>query len=114
MDISYYPTGSHVISQNDAGSGLFIILDGEVIVIEQDIHTETLETSDYFGDMSVFLNIKKSMSDVSCSKMCKIGHIDMKNMDLLKCAFPDWTQTMQQKTYEKYQEKLDEADVTTM
>ena len=95
MDVSYYPTGSTVISPHDYHSGLFIILDGEVVVIDGGQHVATLEVGEYFGDISVFLNVKKNSADISASKMSKIGHIDNEDMDKLKCAFPDWTQAMQ-------------------
>lgn len=50
-----FPEGSWVLRQGAQGTGLFIIIDGEVGVIVDNEERATLTTGSFFGEISVLL-----------------------------------------------------------
>jgi CRP-like cAMP-binding protein len=50
-----FPEGSWVLRQGTHGTGLFIIIDGEVGVLIDDEERATLGTGSFFGEVSVLL-----------------------------------------------------------
>jgi signal-transduction protein with cAMP-binding, CBS, and nucleotidyltransferase domain len=75
MEVQYYTSGCPVITQNDYHSGFFIILDGEVEVIDKGRLVVTLKTNEYFGDVSIFLEVNRNSGSIIATKFSKIGHI---------------------------------------
>jgi CRP/FNR family transcriptional regulator, cyclic AMP receptor protein len=55
LDEQSFPEGERVLRQGDQGSGLFIIVDGEVGVVIDDEERATLATGSFFGEVSVLL-----------------------------------------------------------
>jgi CRP/FNR family transcriptional regulator, cyclic AMP receptor protein len=51
-----FPEGVRVLQQGDHGTGLFIIVDGEVGVVIDDEERATLATGSFFGEVSVLLD----------------------------------------------------------
>ena len=50
-----FPEGGWVMRQGDTGTGLFIVVDGEVGVVVDDEERATLATGSFFGEVSVLL-----------------------------------------------------------
>jgi CRP-like cAMP-binding protein len=55
LDEQTFPEGVWVLRQGTLGSGLFIVVDGEVGVIIDDEERATLTTGSFFGEVSVLL-----------------------------------------------------------
>ena len=55
LDERSFPEGSWVMRQGDTGTGLFIVVDGEVGVVVDDEERATLATGSFFGEVSVLL-----------------------------------------------------------
>lgn len=49
-----YPEGQRVLRQGLSGSGLYVILDGEAVVLRNDEEVARLGRGDFFGEISVF------------------------------------------------------------
>ncbi len=50
-----FPEGGWVLRQGETGTGLFIVVDGEVGVVIDDDERATLTTGSFFGEVSVLL-----------------------------------------------------------
>jgi CRP/FNR family cyclic AMP-dependent transcriptional regulator len=55
LDERSFPEGGWVLRQGEPGSGLFIVVDGEVAVIVDDEERAVLTTGSFFGEVSVLL-----------------------------------------------------------
>jgi len=55
LDERSFPEGGWVMRQGDTGTGLFIVVDGEVGVVIDDEERATLATGSFFGEVSVLL-----------------------------------------------------------
>jgi len=55
LDERSFPEGGWVMRQGDTGTGLFIVIDGEVGVVVDDEERATLATGSFFGEVSVLL-----------------------------------------------------------
>ena len=55
LDERSVPEGGWVMRQGDTGTGLFIVVDGEVGVVVDDEERATLATGSFFGEVSVLL-----------------------------------------------------------
>ena len=55
LDERSFPEGSWVLRQGETGTGLFIVVDGEVGVVIDDDERATLATGSFFGEVSVLL-----------------------------------------------------------
>ena len=55
LDERSFPEGSWVLRQGETGTGLFIVVDGEVGVVIDDEERATLATGSFFGEVSVLL-----------------------------------------------------------
>ena len=55
LDERSFPEGGWVMRQGDTGTGLFIVVDGEVGVVVDDEERATLATGSFFGEVSVLL-----------------------------------------------------------
>jgi CRP/FNR family transcriptional regulator, cyclic AMP receptor protein len=55
LDEQSFPEGHWVLRQGKPGTGLFIIVDGEVGVMIDDEERTTLTTGSFFGEVSVLL-----------------------------------------------------------
>src|SRR5918996_3908126 len=49
-----YPEGQRVLRQGLSGSGLYVILDGEAVVLRDGEEVARLGRGDFFGEISVF------------------------------------------------------------
>jgi CRP/FNR family transcriptional regulator, cyclic AMP receptor protein len=56
LDEQSFPEGRWVLRQGETGTGLFIIVDGEVGVVIDDDERATLTTGSFFGEVSVLLD----------------------------------------------------------
>jgi CRP/FNR family transcriptional regulator, cyclic AMP receptor protein len=63
LDERSFPEGDWVLRQGELGSGLFIVVDGEVGVIVDDEERATLGTGSFFGEVSVLLG-EPVMADI--------------------------------------------------
>ena len=55
LDERSFPEGGWVMRQGETGTGLFIVVDGEVGVVVDDEERATLATGSFFGEVSVLL-----------------------------------------------------------
>jgi CRP/FNR family transcriptional regulator, cyclic AMP receptor protein len=55
LDERSFPEGDWVLRQGEPGSGLYIVIDGEVGVIIDDEERAVLTTGSFFGEVSVLL-----------------------------------------------------------
>jgi len=55
LDERSFPEGGWVMRQGETGTGLFIVVDGEVGVVIDDEERATLATGSFFGEISVLL-----------------------------------------------------------
>jgi len=55
LDERSFPEGGWVLRQGETGTGLFIVVDGEVGVVVDDEERATLATGSFFGEVSVLL-----------------------------------------------------------
>jgi CRP-like cAMP-binding protein len=55
LDERSFPEGSWVLRQGETGTGLFIVVDGEVGVVIDDDERATLATGSFFGEVSALL-----------------------------------------------------------
>ncbi len=55
LDEQSFPEGRWVLRQGETGTGLFIVVDGEVGVVIDDEERATLATGSFFGEVSVLL-----------------------------------------------------------
>ena len=55
LDERSFPEGGWVLRQGETGTGLFIVVDGEVGVVIDDEERATLSTGSFFGEVSVLL-----------------------------------------------------------
>ena len=55
LDERSFPEGGWVLRQGETGTGLFIVVDGEVGVVIDDEERATLATGSFFGEVSVLL-----------------------------------------------------------
>jgi CRP/FNR family transcriptional regulator, cyclic AMP receptor protein len=55
LDEQTFPEGVWVLRQGAVGTGLFIVIDGEVGVVIDDEERATLTTGSFFGEVSVLL-----------------------------------------------------------
>jgi len=55
LDERSFPEGGWVMRQGETGTGLFIVVDGEVGVVIDDEERATLATGSFFGEVSVLL-----------------------------------------------------------
>jgi CRP/FNR family cyclic AMP-dependent transcriptional regulator len=55
LDEQSFPEGRWVLRQGQTGTGLFIVVDGEVGVVIDDEERATLATGSFFGEVSVLL-----------------------------------------------------------
>ena len=55
LDEQSFPEGRWVLRQGETGTGLFIVVDGEVGVVIDDDERATLATGSFFGEVSVLL-----------------------------------------------------------
>ena len=55
LDERSFPEGGWVMRQGDTGTGLFIVVDGEVGVVIDDEERASLATGSFFGEVSVLL-----------------------------------------------------------
>ena len=53
LDEQSFPEGRWVLRQGETGTGLFIVVDGEVGVVIDDEERATLATGSFFGEVSV-------------------------------------------------------------
>ena len=56
LDEQSFPEGHWVLRRGNPGTGLFIIIDGEVGVVIDDDERATLGTGSFFGEVSVLLD----------------------------------------------------------
>ena len=55
LDERSFPEGGWVLRQGETGTGLFIVVDGEVGVVIDDEERATLATGSFFGEVSALL-----------------------------------------------------------
>ena len=55
LDERWFPEGGWVLRQGETGTGLFIVVDGEVGVVIDDDERATLATGSFFGEVSALL-----------------------------------------------------------
>ena len=55
LDERSFPEGGWVMRQGETGTGLFIVVDGEVGVVIDDEERATLATGSFFGEVSALL-----------------------------------------------------------
>ena len=82
-----YPRGSIILYQGDIGQGIYLILKGQVNVIltnedGKEIILSTLKKSNYFGEMSIFDQEKRSATVVAKSntEFLVISHEVLRNL----------------------------------
>jgi len=82
-----YPSGSIILYQGDTGNAIYLILKGQVKVVltnedGKEIILSTLEKNNYFGEMSIFDQEKRSATVVAKSntEFLVISHEVLKNL----------------------------------
>ena len=60
IKVMNFPTNEKIITQGDSGDSLYIITSGEVEILIDDKRVNTLDDGDYFGEISIMADIKRT------------------------------------------------------
>ena len=92
MEVEFYLIGDSVIKLGEKSFDIFIILEGEVDVInlKGSKAIATLKTGDHFGEANILLNTSIRTASVIAAKICQIGVISKENAERLFTAYPEW------------------------
>ncbi|HMD92356.1 MAG TPA: cyclic nucleotide-binding domain-containing protein [Trebonia sp.] len=82
-----FPEGGWVLRQGETGTGLFIIVDGEVGVVIDDDERATLTTGSFFGEVSVLLG-EPVTADIVVRKQLRCLVIPPRRAEEFLIAYP--------------------------
>ena len=71
MHIRSYQQDEVVFREGDQGAGTILVLEGEVRIMAQKTPISTLEQGDFFGEIALAENDKRT-ADAVCSKPCRL------------------------------------------
>jgi len=76
------PEGKHVVDEGDYSNELFVIIDGEAAVTRGDEHLADLGPGDFFGEMGVLANERRSATVVAKTplQVLTLAHYDVDRM----------------------------------
>ena len=96
MEIQYYLIGDCIIKLGDKNYDIYIILEGEVEVIniKGNLVVATLKTGDHFGELNILINASMRTASVTASKISQIGVICKENLERMFAAYPDWMELL--------------------
>ena len=87
LDERSFPEGGWVMRQGETGTGLFIVVDGEVGVVIDDEERATLATGSFFGEVSVLLG-EPVTADVVVRKSLRCLVIPPQRAEEFLLAYP--------------------------
>jgi CRP/FNR family cyclic AMP-dependent transcriptional regulator len=87
LDERSFPEGGWVLRQGETGTGLFIVLDGEVGVVIDDEERATLSTGSFFGEVSVLLG-EPATADIVVRKPLRCLVIPPQRAEEFLLAYP--------------------------
>jgi NADH dehydrogenase len=88
FDNLHYADGDTIFYAGDTGDYLYIIVKGKVDVIKNDVKITTLNAGEYFGEMAL-MSDKKRSATIKASGPCKILAIKKEDFDVLMTHFSD-------------------------
>ena len=88
FDNLHYADGDAIFHAGDTGDFLYIIAEGKVDVIKDDAVITTLNAGEYFGEMAL-LSEKKRSATIKASGPCKILAIKKDDFDVLMTHFSE-------------------------
>src|SRR5207302_9214485 len=76
------PEGKHVVDEGDYSNELFVIIDGEAAATRGDEHLADLGPGDFFGEMGVLANERRSATVVAKTplQVLTLAHYDVDRM----------------------------------
>lgn len=80
--------GDHVFRQGDAGDEMFYLLSGEIQIQQEQQPVRTLRPGEYFGEMALLANAKRSMDAVVLSTEAEVLRISSANLETLLIEEP--------------------------
>lgn len=84
----HYADGETVFQSGDVGDYLYIIVEGKVDVIKNNVKVTTLNEGEYFGEMAL-LSEKKRSATIKAAGPCKILAIKKEDFEVLMTHFSD-------------------------
>jgi len=83
----WYPAGTRIIRQGFAGSGFYVILDGEVSVIVDGEPRARLVRGDFFGEAAVLLG-ESPIADIVARSPVRALHLAGQDLNSFLVAYP--------------------------
>ena len=87
FDEDFFDQGTRILRRNFAGSGFYVIIEGEAAVQVDGKEIATLSRGDFFGDISALLNELPS-ADVTATRPLRCAVLAAEDLDRFLHAYP--------------------------
>ncbi len=84
---AWYPAGTRVVRQGFAGSGFYVILDGEVNVVVDGQPRARLVRGDFFGEAAILLG-ESPIADIVADGPLRVLHLAGQDLRSFLLAYP--------------------------
>jgi hypothetical protein len=97
-----YAPGTTVVREGEPGSDIYFVARGRLEILSADGNTShgTLEDGDYFGDLSMLLEERRTAS-VRAETFCDLYVLSRKNFDRIKKEYPEFRDVLKAVSAEK-------------
>ena len=112
ISIQCYLVGDTIIKVGDKNSDMYIILEGEVDVvnIQGKQVLASLGEGAHFGEANVILKSEMRTATVIATKISKIGVLDKSNLEMLFEAYPHWYEKLESIVRQRMQKTFNSSD----
>jgi len=87
FDEDFFDQGTRILRRNFAGSGFYVIIEGEAVVQVDGKEIATLSRGDFFGDISALLNELPS-ADVTATRPLRCAVLAAEELDGILHTYP--------------------------
>ena len=87
FDEDFFDEGTRILRRNFAGSGFYVIIEGEAAVSIDGKHIATLSRGDFFGDISALLS-ELPTADVVATRPLRCAVLPAEDLDRFLLAYP--------------------------
>ena len=93
LDETDAPAGTSILHKGDAGTSMYIIVDGEVRVHDGDHTLNHLGARDVFGEMALLGNNLRS-ANITTTRVSRLLVLDLVDFRMLMARHPDLAETI--------------------
>jgi hypothetical protein len=92
--IREYHEGEFVFNEGDEGKRMFYVVNGLVNIVKNGILINTIKETEYFGEMSMLLNIPRTATAVVASPNTQLAIISKRNFEIMLHDNPEIVMTI--------------------